>query len=144
MKAADAGRADSAEQRRNSRRYKVSHVSNGAIAIAEFLGPRGEPVDHDTAQRRADVCMRCSLNKSAAGWDGTITEIAAKATKAYFRIKSEKKLEVDGEDRLGICQACWCPLKLKVHMPIDHITEYTEDEVLADLDMHCWILKEMV
>ena len=68
---------------------------------------------------------------------------AAKATKAYFRIKDKLNLRVEGEEKLGICDACWCPLKLKVHMPINHIVDNTEDEVFIDLHKDCWILKEM-
>lgn len=122
----------------------VRYLANGAEAWIEFLGPGQKPVLPSVAQKRAEVCFKCPLNRPAKGWIDTISSAAAKATKAYFHIKDALELKVDGEERLGICNACWCPLKLKVHMPIEHIEEFTEDEVLADLHKDCWILKELV
>lgn len=120
------------------------YLANGAQAWIEFLGPEQKPVAIEIATRRAAICANCPLNRPAKGWIDTISKVAAKATKAYFRIKDDLKLRVDGEEKLGICDACWCPLKLKIHMPINHIVEHTEDEVMADLHKDCWILREMV
>lgn len=120
------------------------YLANGARAWLEFLGPEQKPVEAELSQKRASICYKCPLNRPAKGWIETITTEAAKATKTYFRIKDKLNLRVDGEERLGICNACWCPLKLKIHMPIDHITDNTEDEVMAEFHKDCWVLKEIV
>lgn len=121
----------------------AAYLAHGALALVEFLGPNQQPVDRFLAQQRADICFKCPKNKSAKGWVETISKAAAKATKSYFKLARKMNLTVDGEERLGICQGCSCPLKLKVHIPIQHIADFTYDEVLADLDRDCWIPDEM-
>lgn len=119
------------------------YLANGAEAWIEFLGPEQEPVALEIATRRASVCAKCPLNRPAKGWIDTISTAAAKATKEYFHIRDALELRVEGEEKLGICDACWCPLKLKIWMPIKHIIDHTPEEVLADLHKDCWIRSEM-
>jgi len=52
------------------------------------------------------------------------------------------RLEVPVRIRLGVCAACWCPLRLKVHIPLKHIMDYTDEETLDNLHPECWMLKE--
>lgn len=125
------------------------YLANGAQALIEFLGPEQEPVALEIATRRAAICLGseerkpCPLNLPAKGWKKTISKLALKATRAYFHIKDALELRVEGEEKLGICDACWCPLKLKIWMPIKHIIDHTPEEVLADLHKDCWIRSEM-
>jgi len=41
-----------------------------------------------------------------------------------------------------VCEACLCPMKAKVHVPIHHIKKHMKPEVQAKLDLRCWITKE--
>lgn len=120
----------------------VRYITEGALAWAEFFGPEGKPVSQELANQRALVCASCPLNRTAHGWIDTITKAAAKATKAYFLIRSALKLSTPNDRHLGVCDACWCPIKLKIHMPHQYIMEHTREEVLAELHKDCWITKE--
>lgn len=122
---------------------KFSEAVNGAEAIIEFLGPTKTPVPSHKAKARASVCRDCPKNRTAAGWLDKVSNSIASAARAYFRIKKDLNLKVPGESYLGLCSACDCPLRLKIHMPIGHIVEYTGERTMARLDSRCWILKEM-
>jgi hypothetical protein len=49
-------------------------------------------------------------------------------------------LKTDLDHALNICQACLCPLKLKVHVPLDLIRKHLSPQAKSALDTHCWIL----
>lgn len=121
----------------------LKYAFRGAEAIFEFLGPDASPVEQSVAEARADLCLSCPLNGPAKGWIQTVAKGVAVATKEYFRIKDNLKLETSLDRNLGICKACWCPIKLKVWMPIGHIIDNTAEEMLEDFHEDCWILKEM-
>lgn len=122
----------------------TKQILDGAVAIAELWGPNAKPVAREIAQKRADICARCPLNRPAKGWLDTISKAAAKATRTYFRIKDEAHVSVDGEEKLGICDACNCCLKLKVHVDINHIMDTASDEMMAKFHDKCWITHEVL
>jgi UV DNA damage repair endonuclease len=60
----------------------------------------------------------------------------------FMQIKNDAKITTSLDAKLETCQACDCPMVLKVHCPLDVILEREKPEHLAKLDPRCWILKE--
>lgn len=122
---------------------RLSYWFNGAVAIAELLGPTGVPVEHSLAASRARTCLKCRCNVKLTWLGRLFYNFLSFAAIRYTLIAKKLKLRVDGERDLGVCSACMCPLKLKVHVPITHIVDYTNEETMAAFHPHCWILAEM-
>jgi hypothetical protein len=120
----------------------AANMVNGAVALVEWVGSDKHPVSLGLAEQRAVRCVACRLNRPAKGWADTVAAATARSVKAAFKIKSQLELETSRDRDLGVCSACDCPLKLKVWAPLSHILEYTSEDVLANLDSNCWILRE--
>ncbi len=99
----------------------------------------GEVVPPDVATARAGICQNCPVNK-AGGLLDFFTEQAAKLIQRQFEVRQSRDLKTPFDDKLGLCDACGCPLKLKVHAPISVIQKYISADVKAKLDPRCWIL----
>lgn len=119
----------------------IKEMTRGASVLADWVG-NGQPVYPTKAIDRAKVCEVCQLNRSAKGWKDTVTAEAAKLVRAIFKLKENAVLRVPNEEKLGVCAACNCPLKLKVWVPLDFIWDNTPESDLAKFDSKCWILKE--
>jgi len=62
--------------------------------------------------------------------------------KEYWGIKRRMSLSVPNEGKLGLCGACDCLLSLKVHVPLEHILKWTDNETMDRFHPACWILNE--
>jgi hypothetical protein len=116
-------------------------IKDGAEILLEWLGAGGQPVDAALATKRAEVCSTCPQNGSG-DWTTYFTAPAASIIRRQLGQKAGLKLTTPLDDSLGVCKACSCPLKLKVHVPLAHITAHTRPEVLTRLDPRCWMLLE--
>jgi hypothetical protein len=116
-------------------------VSAGAKTVLDFEGSGDSPVSNEQATTRAEVCTACPKNE-AGGLSRFFTIPAAAAIKAQLERAHEMKLTTTFDDKLNVCSACLCPLKLKIHFPIAFIVKHMSEEVKAKLDKGCWILKE--
>jgi hypothetical protein len=120
---------------------KVGAVVAGGRSLAEWIGAGANPVEQGIADKRAETCSKCPLNKA-----GDISSFFERGTSEMLRaaIASAKDINlVTRFDKvLGVCDACYCPLKLKMWMPIDHINKQMSDDTRAALDAKCWILSE--
>jgi hypothetical protein len=56
---------------------------------------------------------------------------------------SDRKLSTMVDAQLNVCVACLCPLKLKVHAPLEFIARHMDPETRAALDPQCWMLAEL-
>ena len=121
---------------------KVLRWLRGATAIAEFLGPSGQPVSWWQATDRSEVCLKCPLNLRLPWWQKVWFWIVAASAIRYMLVARKLNLVVPCQNKLGVCAACWCPLRLKVHIPLKHIMDYTDEETLDNLHPECWMLKE--
>lgn len=105
----------------------------------------GEPaVTQAEAERRAGVCVACPLN-GKGGLERFFTAPASEAIKRQFEKLGERKLATSQDDKLGICEGCYCPLKLKVFTPIHFIKDNLSDDTIEELrkGKDCWILAEL-
>lgn len=114
----------------------------GARIIYEWWGEGGRPVEPELSQRRADNCAACPKNSTDSTWLSGFSETA----REQLQLRSNLKMSVVGEEKLGVCTVCECPMKLKVHTPLALIAERTPQGVLDDLDKvegPCWVRDEI-
>lgn len=114
-------------------------VVAGVKSLAEWTID-GEVVPSEIAASRAAVCQDCPVNQPGQMTD-FFTEAAAKLIQRQFEIRQSRELTTPFDENLGLCDACGCPLKLKVHAPMRVIEKYLSEAVRAKLDPRCWILK---
>jgi hypothetical protein len=120
----------------------IKRTAQGTPLILEWL-KHGVPVDKSIAIRRALVCIACPMNNLSHGvWD-RFTEAASARIREQVASRSDLKLETLMDDRLGICDACLCPLKTKIWVPIEDIKAHLHPDVAAELWSQCWITKEI-
>jgi hypothetical protein len=96
---------------------QASQVYEGAKTMKDWLGSGAETVPWNLAQERANVCVRCPMNKPGSVATGAIAD----AIKKQVEIKNHLKLRVVGEKSLHHCEGCGCVLRLKIHIPIDKL-----------------------
>lgn len=117
----------------------AERLVNGKDALLAWLGEGGKPVEKEEAERRAKICSVCPKNgKAELSW---FTKMASEAIRVALNIRNDMGLQTSVDDKLDCCQACLCPLRLKVHTPMKHILKHLTPEVKADLDPGCWILQ---
>jgi len=117
-------------------------VVAGMGVLKDWLGAGGVPVVKEKSEGRSAVCAVCPQNQPG-NLLAIFTQPVAERIKAQIAMKLDMNLATTNDAKLNVCQACWCPLELKVHTPLEHIVEHLSDEVKAKLDPACWILKEM-
>jgi hypothetical protein len=119
----------------------VARVRSGVQTIAEWEISGGFVVDQAVAESRATVCAGCPKNGKGdlTSW---FTVPAAKLIQVQLEAKNNRKLETKSDEALGVCEACSCPLKLKVFCPLDIINSKMSPSVRTELHPGCWILSE--
>ncbi len=118
---------------------RVAQATNYLAIRKSWFGDGGEPVSTELAQSRASVCLICPMNYKGDWLWNMVTQLAINA---QFRLRKMMNLKVNGEENLKTCEACGCPIKLKVFVPISHIQRHTSVEQLTKYDTNCWIRKE--
>ena len=71
----------------------------------------------------------------------TVAPVAA-LLKKQLEEREQLKLSTTLDDQIGFCDACGCPLKTKLHIPIEVIRKHMKQPEIDRLDARCWILKE--
>lgn len=118
----------------------VRAAAVGANSIMEMFGKEGpDTLEHATA--RAKVCAACPLNNKG-DLLRFFTVPAATALRAMLGWFKKMRLETPEDANLQICEACYCPTKLKVWCRLSHILKHIPKEDYAALDANCWILRE--
>lgn len=105
----------------------------GAKIITEWLGQGAITVDRETAQARADVCLKCPLNVK----EGSFTRAVADAIKRQLEIKSKMNLRVNGEKSLHTCTGCGCANRLKIWLPMRNILPLESE--MPSFHESCWL-----
>lgn len=110
-------------------------IAGGPETLSEWIGSGGMIVDASESQARAEICAICPKNVKRYSFLKPI----ANAVRRHMALKNQLKIEVRGEERLHICEACCCVLRLKVHLPMSRIRP-TDDE-RKNYHPDCWLLK---
>ncbi len=129
--------------RRNANRVVAgaSNVARGTAILVEWIGEGGVPVEIPIAEARAAICAECPLNDKG-DWTRWFTQPASDLITQQLAVKHDLKLATSFDDKLQVCSACGCPLKLKVFTPMKHIRAHLSGESKAKLVPYCWILTE--
>lgn len=110
-----------------------------ALAIlTSWLGEGAKVVDKPTAEARSQVCLSCPMHTAAHA----LEESAANVILGILKIKNQAELVLENENRLAMCGACSCILRLKVWLPLDKIKLETSVEEFNRLAPECWIRME--
>jgi hypothetical protein len=127
--------------RSSSHLDKAKRLVAGGKTIVEWLASGSEAVIPSQSEERAAVCAACPLN-DIGDFTRFFTVPVSEAIRAALSQKKDWKLETPYDDRLGVCSACSCPMKLKVHMPLADILKRLKPEDKTNLDSKCWIRLE--
>lgn len=113
----------------------------GLAILREWLGHDGIPVPDERAQSRAAICLGCPENREPRWWELAKGGVA-RAIKKHLEVKYSLGLQVEGEGSLGICRVCRCCLPLKVHVPIQHVSNHIADDMWETFPAFCWVRVE--
>ena len=116
---------------------RAKQFKEGTKILTEWLGQGANTVDWRTAQRRADICLKCPLNQK----DSVVTSAIADAIKRQLEIKNKLQLRVVGEKSLHTCSGCGCVTRLKIWLPLQNILPTPEE--MPNFDDSCWLKKHL-
>lgn len=134
--------AKPAEEKKPSWLERARKLANGVRTLTDWVGHGQQPVPQAVADRRASICVTCSLNDTKS--NNPLTNSVSEAIHKQMELKEHINLRTSMDDKLGTCKACLCPLKLKVWTPIKFIEEHTDREMILELATNCWITAELV
>ena len=126
---------------RNTNAQFGRNVAGGLRAIAGWIGEGAQPVLPELSQKRASICATCPLNRKVELRDYFVRG-ASELIRRQIEFAKGFGLTTTHDENLGVCSACDCPMKLKVHVPIGSITEKLSQKAFDDLVPECWIRKE--
>ena len=121
---------------------RIGRVARAAALSVEWIASGAEAVPVELAVKRADVCAICPLNDTDGDWLSSFTTTAAAAIKKALEMRAGLKLSTPLDEKLGVCNACDCVLRLKIHMPVERILAKMPGDVFSQLDKACWIRSE--
>lgn len=119
---------------------QLRQANQGRKILHDWLGEGGQPVPLEQAQARADICAACPRNYRGAWLWNMVTSLAISA---QMKLRAVMQIQLPNENAINVCEVCGCQLKLKVHVPFDHIYKHTHDEHFAAFPAHCWIRREL-
>jgi hypothetical protein len=116
----------------------------GAKTLVEFLDSGTPPVAAELSEHRSIVCSTCPKNEKG-DFTTWFTRPAAELIQRQIERAQSRRLTTPRDEALNLCTACHCPLKLKVHIPIEWITKRLSPEQMARLREApgCWIPAEV-
>lgn len=119
-------------------------IWSGIKTLNEWIQAGGHPVEPRKSEVRASVCVACPKNV-AGNFSDWFTRPAAGAIKKQIEQLAEHKLSTPHDEKLNVCEICLCPMKLKVHAPMEFIKAHMHESVLADLQQvpGCWVVEEL-
>jgi len=122
-------------------RQSVGRVAGGVETIKEWEISGGALVPQELAESRAKVCVSCPKNAlgDLTSW---FTVPAAELIRKQLEARNQAKIYTASDPLLGVCEACACPLKLKVHCPMDVINAKMQVADRQALWESCWIRLE--
>lgn len=121
---------------------------SGLAALHDWLGDGGDPVHPMVAEFRAQRCVTgddgsgCPLNQGQ-GWLETAKGEVANWIRREMEVKNGMELHVTTEEKLHVCKACSCYLRLKIWMPRDHIRAHTTKKQIDKTPSFCWMRSEL-
>lgn len=122
-------------------RPNPSRVVAGAVASLDWLASGAEAVPTELAEIRASICASCPLN-TKGDWTSFFTVPVSSAIRGALNALRAWHLNTTKDSELGVCDACSCPLRLKVWFPIEKIMSKIPQASKDALTPQCWIRSE--
>lgn len=119
----------------------IRKLAAGAALLMDWEESGAAPVPSALANSRAAICATCPKNDPEGLSKFFTVPVADPIRKRLERLHA-MNLSTPSDDKLHVCAACLCPLKLKVHTPLDLILKRLKPKFKAELDPKCWILCE--
>lgn len=138
---ADGGSGGAAPPFSRSLGERLVGAAKAAGLSVEWIASGAEAVPIELANKRAETCSKCPLNENG-DWLSTFTVPVAGAIRRALEARNGMKLETKFDDKIGVCTACDCVCRLKVHMGIQKIVSKMPADVKGALHPDCWILGE--
>ena len=119
---------------------RLIQLTAGAATLREWISQGAPAVPPEEATERAKICSTCPQNGKGdlTRW---FTKAASQSIRAALTATQQIELKTVHDDSLGVCEACLCPLKLKVHVQLPVILKHLTPQARASLDPRCWMLK---
>lgn len=124
---------------------RVKKIWAGVKILSDWIDS-GEPaVPQEQSTARAAVCKACTRFNGKGDFTRWFTAPAAESIRRQLEKVRDRQLATPHDEDINVCEACLCPLKLKVHTPIHFIKAHTSAEVLAEMSQNpdCWIVREL-
>jgi len=118
----------------------VSKTAQGAALLLEWEESGLPPESAETASKRASICVQCPKNGKGELTRWYTVPVAEMLRKRMARVHA-MNLTTPQDDQLGVCEACQCPLKLKVWTPMNIIKKRLKPEQEKELWRDCWITR---
>lgn len=119
----------------------VSRVTGGGALLLEWEESKLPPEPADVSARRASFCVECPRN-GKGDFTRWFTIPVSNLLKQRIQRLHQLELKTPYDDQLGVCEACECPLKLKVHTPMQLVLKHLKPEAKSMLWEKCWILNQ--
>ena len=132
---------NSLPQKQKSGIAVARNVAAGVKTIVEWIISGAEAVPKEQANHRAEVCVKCPLNKQGE-LSAFFTVPVAVAIRKALEDRKTMNLSTPVDSQLGTCEACGCVNALKVHVPFQKFFPKMIPESKGDLDPDCWIRAE--
>lgn len=128
----------------NAAAGRVKKIWSGVRTLNDWIDSKEDAVSSEISESRAKACAECPTN-GQGDFSRWFTQPAAQIIKKQVERLADRKLSTPYDEKLNICEACLCPLKLKVHTPFHFVKEHLREDVLTELKRqpHCWIVREL-
>lgn len=126
---------------RSQFRKQIDAAVAGPKSMVEWLESGAQAVPNEQAAARALVCLDCPSHEKG-DWTRFFTTAASEAIRTELNKRNDWKLSTPSDPDLEICGVCLCPMRLKVHMPIEIIRKRLTDQIKSELHEKCWIRNE--
>jgi len=111
-----------------------------ALAIyRDLLGPDGKVVAKEESERRAAICVQCPKNDIAGGLKKYFIKEAAREIMLVAGMLKDINVSTSQDDNLGVCEACECPMAVKVHVSNEILKKHISPDQVSKLHESCWI-----
>lgn len=114
-------------------------VKTAAAIYLDLFGPDGKIVAKEEAERRAAVCVVCPKNDVTGGLTKYFLKESASEIMLVAGMLKDRDATTSLDDKLGVCQACECPMRAKVHVEAHVLKKHLKPDQIAKLDPNCWI-----
>ena len=121
----------------------IKKLAAGAATLLEWESENLPHVEQSVANARAAICAVCPKNRPEKNLTDYFTVPLAEMIKKKMERLADLDLKTPHDEKLKVCEACWCPMRTKVWMPDTMVLKRMSPEVRAELNQEnprCWVL----